>query len=486
MSNTPRDHRPASTDASIGHVLSDESPRRRRRRRSGAASASSKTEAKQPDSGSRTILAGLALAALLALTLLGPIMTFDATGPDGGTSLLRQAGYLAIAIFAALALEVEKDPKRLLIMTWPVVLALAWCWLSLTWAIEPFVAFRRIMLTTIVVFSAFALVQKLGYESTTAIIRWSLVIVLLVNYLTIYFSPELGIHQVEVAGDEGLTGDWRGLMAHKNAAGLVSALTVLYFTFNAQAVPKLVRIGVIAAGGVFLAFSSSKTSVGVCMAALVIGGLFLVYRFRYRAAAFAVLFGLTAAVAVVQNIYSDPFLRTIDDPEAFTGRTVIWASLWSYYNNNPLFGAGFGSFWNIGPAGPIYQYGRDWLLDVTQGHNGYLDLLVQIGPLGVGLVVFATIVVPLLQLLNSRNTQGQSGALFIATLIFLIGHNMTESSVFDRDSIGNVFWMLTLALLWTKVHVKSRSLRSSSNLLSWANQSEDAPSGRTGKPRRAR
>ncbi|HKX78262.1 MAG TPA: O-antigen ligase family protein [Novosphingobium sp.] len=416
------------------------------------------------------LLAQVTLVCLLALVLTGPIMTFDQVSVAGEGNLFRQLGYVAITIMAALSVRGERRFRRMAhAVPWPLVAALAFCWLSVVWSMVPEIALRRVILTTLVVWSVFVLVRGLGYERSLLVLRVSLVVTLIANFLAVKLDPSLGIHQFDLLGEDSLYQDWRGVMAHKNIAGLVCALAVLYFAFDAGKIPVLVRLSVIGAAGYFLFYSSSRTSIGVCIAALAVGFVFAKYKYKYRTFVSGFLIAAIAAGAVVQNVYSDPFLRTMHDPDAFSGRTLIWQGMWSFYTQHPLLGAGFGSFWNIGPSGYMSSYSIDWIRTVTQGHNGFFDLLVQIGPIGLALVLFATVVVPLAKVLHSREIQGQTGALLMALLVFMIGHNMTESSLFDRDSIGQVFFMLTLGLLWTAIETR-KSATTSSDLLVWANR----------------
>lgn len=416
----------------------------------------------------------LAFAALMLLTMLGPMMTYESTGASGAGNLIRQGGYLAIALLTVFAIHAETKLSRLDAIPWPMLLALGWCWISLFWAIEPSISLRRIILTTLVIWSLFALVRAMGVDRTLLLVRIALVLTLLANYVAVYFDPMVGIHMVEEPGDGGLMGDWRGYMAHKNMAGLITAMCVLFFLFHRGNMPRYIQLPVLAAAIFFLAMTSSRTSVAVCAAAAVMGLMFTRYNFRYRGLAFTVLLGLVIAAAVVQNVYQDPFLRTLNDPTAFTGRTVIWDALLRYYRDNPLLGSGYGSFWNVGPASPMNRYGTDWLINVQQAHNGFLDLLIQVGPVGLGLVVFATMVMPIIKLLTARQVEGSMGGLLFAVLVFCIGHNATETTLFDRDSIGQVFIILMIALLWTAASMRKSSSRAGgADMLRWANRDDD-------------
>ncbi|MDE8652297.1 O-antigen ligase family protein [Novosphingobium album (ex Liu et al. 2023)] len=447
--------------------------RRVRRQRKGSRSARTLVQPVADKPLIRPLLSELAFVGLLVLALTGPLMTFNETGSEGGFSALRQGGYLMIAALAAFAIRAERNLSRLLVIPWPLVAALAFCLLSVAWAIEPSIALRRVVLTSLVVWTTFALVNALGYDRSLFLVRAMLGVLLTANFLAVYGDPGLGIHPVDIMGDDGLQGDWRGIMAHKNAAGLISVLTIFYYVFDAAKIPIWIRGGVIAGAAFFLFNSASKTSLAVGVVALFLGLLFTRYKHAFRVRVLTILLGMLGMGAILQSVYANQLQWTLNDPGAFTGRTVIWQAMWAYHRDNPLLGSGFGSFWNIGPNSPIYHYGRGWVFNVTQAHNGYLDLLVQIGPIGLALVIFAVAINPLLRLLGSPQTEGQSGALIAATLVFCLGHNLTETTLFDRDSIGQVFLMLTLASLWT---LTRSSADTSRDLLAWANRQDvDAP-----------
>jgi len=114
-----------------------------------------------------------------------------------------------------------------------------------------------------------------------------------------------------------------------------------------------------------------------------------------------------------------------------------------------MFGAGYGSFWGIGPDGPVYDYAKGWLWELHEGHNGYLDLLATIGVPGLALVIIGTTIVPLGSLLLSQTANGARGALLVGLIFFAAVHNIGESTLFDRDSISWTFMLFAIALTST-------------------------------------
>lgn len=82
--------------------------------------------------------------------------------------------------------------------------------------------------------------------------------------------------------------------------------------------------------------------------------------------------------------------NTLGRESTFSGRTEIWAALISAASN-PIIGAGFESFWNS-PNVLIFQRTLNlahWYRPerYNEAHNGYLEVYVNLGWLGVCLIV---------------------------------------------------------------------------------------------------
>lgn len=418
---------------------------------------------------SRTGVVVFAFIAILTLTLLGPLMTIGFGGMSGEGNVPRQVAYLLSFGLAIFAIRPVTNPERLLVVPVPLGIALLWCWASLTWAVEPDIAFRRLILTTVIIWSVFILIRQLGYEKTIALTRFALVGILIANYLAVIIWPQYGIHQANEPFDRALVGNWRGTMLQKNLAGLTSALALLLFAFDARRISWIIRGIVIAASAFFLFKTSSKTSVGVCAGAIVFGLAYLYTTVRYRIAALTLLGVAAFAGALYVNAYEYMIFQVVGD-QTFTGRTLIWQALTKYSEDHPLLGSGYGSFWNIGPTSPIYQYSTSWVTGLATGHNGFLDILAQVGIPGFILVVTATVIWPAIRLFAT--SAGERGALVAAIFLFCVIHNMTESSLFDRDAIGEVFLMIAIALIATLNPPRAFAL----------NQSKSGRSRSSGKP----
>ncbi|WP_144037302.1 O-antigen ligase [Sphingomonas sp. TZW2008] len=401
------------------------------------------------------LAAQAAFVVLMILCLSGPWAAGEA---DPALAQLRQIGYLAVLATTIVALRPWRNPQALLVVPWPLLLSLGWCWFSLSWALYPGAGLRRLVLTTIVAWSLLALVREIAVSRLLNILHVLLALLLVANYFAVFLFPATGLDPDVY---EGVTNTWRGVMGQKNFVGFACAMTAIVFTIGAgfpawntpQGRPLLiVRIVVVLAAVNFLIQSQSKTSMGIGVFAILVGALFTYLatvkgQRRLAAPGWAwIAIVPFAIVCLGMAIDATPYLEMVSDPAAFTGRTQIWTGLIKAYVDQPLLGVGYGSLWDVGPDGPMKMYAEKWAGEVSQGHNGYLDMLVQVGAIGLLLILFATLVWPLQRLL--RGGDHPARVLGAAMLFFSLGHNFTESSLFDRDLQGQVFLMIAIALLW--------------------------------------
>jgi O-antigen ligase len=187
-------------------------------------------------------------------------------------------------------------------------------------------------------------------------------------------------------GLPGLT----GLFEHKVFAGvlaLIAIVLVLRHPFRRRGL----NAGAIVLAAAFLLLSDSRS-------ALVLAGLavplLLFFRLRRdgdggRQLSLALAFAtLALGAAVLLGI--EPLLGLLGRSADLTGRTPIWASALSLIDQRPWLGWGYGSI--FGPDGAMASLG----LAIGRGnwttphfHNDYLQLLVELGPLGPVLFIAA-------------------------------------------------------------------------------------------------
>lgn len=398
----------------------------------------------------QTVLA-VTLFALIQMAIAGPYLLIPASTSytAGDSNPMRQVIYLSIYGLVLYAVRFNERPRRMLALPLSLTLLVGYCFVTITWAIDPDTAVRRLILTTLIMLTIFTLVENMGFAQALAVIRVSLIFALVINYAMVIAVPSVGVHQAAELLDPELVGNWRGILVQKNFTGALCAITVLVFLFDAGRLSALLRGAVLLATLFFLYKTQSKTSIGLLVVSAGAGLAYRAYNPRYRALVIptlALLVGL--AVALIALFWAE-VTAPLADPRALTGRSQIWPVLIAFWQDHWLQGSGYGSFWNIGVASPVFQYTGDknWIREISSGHNGYIDFLAQTGLPGILLAVACVIVWPMGKLLASTTLDRRSGSLILSVLMFCWLHNGTESSLLDRDQIVQIFLMLGIAMV---------------------------------------
>ena len=113
------------------------------------------------------------------------------------------------------------------------------------------------------------------------------------------------------------------------------------------------------------------------------------------------------------------FTSVLGRDSTFTGRTEIWAKLVPVVKQGPILGCGFGGYWT-----PETRAN----LTVTQAHNGYLEVLMELGFVGLGLVsMFVLSCVRKAATVLVEDFDWSS--LCISYVLMALLHNSTEASI---------------------------------------------------------
>ena len=387
----------------------------------------------------------------VAFVGFSPILTGTYEGSaelaDTGDSLRQAVFAMTFALIAA-ATVLTSGWRALLKVPIAFVVLLLWCWASVTWAIDPAVSLRRVLFTTVVALSVVWSVNMLSVRQALSSLGWWLALIVLADWAVMPFVT-MAVHQSDGL-EPLLAGDWRGIHNHKNEAGALCVVATMMF--GEMALCGVSRITAPALAGLslgFLAMTASKTSIGFLFVAVVLGVVVdRSYRNpnlgRFLAAAgvcLAVLLGIEFAERTAE------VAAFFDDPASLTGRVQIWPMLLRYAANHLFLGSGYGSFWEIGDASPINNDGPHWLTKIAHAHNGYLDLLVQVGIVGLGFAIGGLVVRPLYRLSTQPLPVPRSRWLLATIIIFCLLHNLLESSLMDRSNIVWVFMLIAYTLL---------------------------------------
>lgn len=403
----------------------------------------------------------------------------DAAPTAGGTaSRLLWLGLLALGLAAVLwrsafAWLLARSLNPFLLAF--VVLAAA----SVAWSLDPPVTARRLIRVATIVAASIAFVLMAWHPRRfQGVLRPVITLVLGASLVFGMAWPELAIHQDPSAV---LAGAWHGLANHKNGLGDLACIGLLlwghaWLSREAHAVRALLGMSLAAA---CLVLSRSSTSLVATAFTL----LFLAFLLRSPAALrrampwLVALFvaALLAYTLVVLRVL--PGLHTLLSPigaitgkdMTFTGRTEIWDIMFEHIRLHPWLGTGYGAYWTgTGQSAPSFEFVVKLGFDPASAHNGYLDVLNELGAVGLAVLLayLVTFVWQALRLLPAHRTQA---ALFLALFMQQAVTNLAESRWFNPLSVDFAIMTLATAAL-ARALLEQRRLRTAA-----APQAQPAP-----------
>jgi len=183
-----------------------------------------------------------------------------------------------------------------------------------------------------------------------------------------------------------------GYFAGKNYLGECAAIGFL-LSLHEMSYPRWRRVlGIIGAvSATYLVFvSHSKTAFGLALVCPGLAGLMLITRRLTGISLAILLLAIPLSYDVLTSVshYGLGLLAyKLYGDATFSGRTIIWEFVQQEIARKPLLGWGYESFWLV-PGSPAAEAGG-WVAGMPNGHNGYYDLMLDLGYIGLGfLLVF--------------------------------------------------------------------------------------------------
>ena len=377
-------------------------------------------------------LAGLTLfmfaeAFLPRLLAPGPA---DVTGEAPESTLLRYLwlpfyGLVAIGLFLA----IDQAWRAALRAPWLILLALV-AMASAIWSIDPELSFRRGVALLATTMLGVYLAARFDWLSALRLLGAVWFLLMAASLIAGLVAPGFArMSEVHV-------GAWMGGWSEKNALGGHAARASFLLVFLAWRDPVYRRWWI---GGVLLALALvivSRSATALLGAGLGLGILFAAWWMLKgkRWSLVLVWSGVTILGLVVLAYITMPevVLGLLGKDETLTGRTDIWASLGEAIDKRPVLGYGYMAFWGL-DSEPRYWLGRavDW--NAPSGHNGWLDLAISLGVVGVAIYTI-DLVITLLRA-GRLSLSSPAGVFALGFLAQFMLFAMSESIIIAQNSI---------------------------------------------------
>lgn len=370
-------------------------------------------------------------------------------GPEGAAegSSLRQVVWGLIFLSAALVFVRQPSRLQQAIDALPsfFLLLLFYVSASFLWSSEPYVSFKRVVQVVGVVVLGASLVA--GGNGSYRIHR--------------LITPVLGVSMLLSIAATALFPDYafsdlgfRAFMATKNNFGQFAAYAVIFSVACLVLENKHKYFYAVLAfcgiGGLILSHSmTAAASLASVLALFLLRWL----RLNTNRAGWQALIGLglTGLVCLhlagiifgypsVEDVLEFIFRATGRDV-TLSGRTYLWELMLNQIQNHPWFGTGYGGFW-LGLEGMSGQiaYLVKWGYP-GQAHNGYLDILNELGVIGM-LLVIGFIVQHGINLVRLSAIDSRLAFFHGMLLVALLAMNVAEATILRTT---HLWWIVFVA-----------------------------------------
>jgi exopolysaccharide production protein ExoQ len=365
------------------------------------------------------------------------------TGSDGGSDPIAflVQNLVALATLVLLALR-WRTAAYLIGTNYGVWLLGALALLSPLWSDVPGLTLRRAIVAVTTGLFGLYLAVRFPVRRQLEILGWTLLLLQLLSVAAALLLPAYGVMH------ETHAGAWRGVFVQKNTLGRIASLGIVVFMLLAVDHRgwwrRIYLGGLLAAVGLVL-MSTSKT--GMLIAGLVCGlyaaGVLLRARRELAVVATGVLTVVMVTAGYALVAYSDRIFMLLGRDATLTGRTIVWYQGLAALERQPWLGYGYAAFWRgrNSPSSVLVRV-ADW--DVSNAHNGFLDLALELGLIGLAVFMLSWVFGLYRALHSLRITNSAAGLWPFTYLTFLIAWNVTESTLFRQNTI---FWALYVAAL---------------------------------------
>lgn len=320
--------------------------------------------------------------------------------------------------------------------------------LSVLWSDFTFVSFKRwTKIAGTIVVACVILSETQPLQAMESVLRRCAYVLIPLSLLLIKYFPAYGI-QYSNQGIRMAT----GVATQKNGLGVLCALSAFIliwviirdkrsgelFRSKFHTIADVLVIGI----ALFLLFGGgSGTSSATSILVFYVGIAFLLVLCIWKnltefVANHLKIFMVVGVVLFILYSYllSPIFSSLLSRDETLTGRTDIWRSVLEVAARKPILGTGYGGYWGL-------QGESDRHYGAVQSHNGYLDVYLQVGIVGLAalFMFFLEFCGNVRRELNHVLDWGMFGICFIPIMLL---YNYSEASFI----VANYMWTVTVFL----------------------------------------
>lgn len=313
---------------------------------------------------------------------------------------------------------------------WPLVALALLSAISTVWSEVPSLTIRRSIFLLGSTFIGIYLGERFSMEQLSRWLAQVLCMMMAVSVVLYCIDPSSVLDHITSDGA------WKGLTINKNTFGWYMAVAVVLLTLVRFRRFRWSRYVFLLTGFILLLLSRSVTSLVGCVLMISILPLWRAIRSGDKTRRFLFFFILMSICAGICFVWTEQALlfRVLGRDSTFTGRTNLWALVLSAITKRPLLGYGYGAFWSGMKNEALNIYIMSGWTPMG-AHNGYLELLLGVGILGVPCLLYLMVRSFRMAKDYIRSHEGWLSIWPMTYLALFAFHNLFESHLLETRSL---------------------------------------------------
>jgi O-antigen ligase len=365
-------------------------------------------------------------------------------------SAIDAAYFLALIVLGLRVLAGRRfAPGRWLRANPWVAVFLLYGFAAILWSDFPFIALKRwIKALGNPVMALVILTDRNPGQAFRIVMKRCAYLMLPLSLLFIKYFPEYGRAYSPWTGE----GYNQGITTQKNSLGFLAMSFGIFYAWDLwvwrrhgatarRRLDDLVSLGflVLSLGLLYMAHSSTSL-LGFAIGVAVVAGLgFPIIDQRYLGTWVVSAAVLAVLMEAMFDLY-DLALDLLGEDRTLTDRTKIWADCLEL-TDDPVIGVGYESFW-LGPRLEVLW--EKWPFGPLQAHNGYLEIYLDLG--GVGLVLLVAMLMAGFHAIKRELLRNPPlGRLKMAYFFVILAFNYAEASFKGVHPLLMLFYAIALA-----------------------------------------
>lgn len=364
----------------------------------------------------------------------------DPAGNGDGALWLRLMWLPAYAVIVGLVVRRRHVVLRLGWSILPIALLAMWAMLSTLWSVSPDVSLRRSLGLACTTAFALYIAARFSWRGLIQLIGGMAAVLALASLIAAAVAPSFAI--------QDNNGAWRGLWFEKNAMGGFmsrgACACLCAFVFGG---PRR-QVWLLAAGLCTALTILSSSTTAILTLGLGTGTIGLILLLR-RGPLLAVAGSGAAMASVASALVLATFVPGLvfdltGKDSTLTGRTQLWQAVVEQAAEQPLLGYGYAAFWTDASA-PSNEVRARVQWNARNADNGWLDMLVQLGGVGIGLLTWAFALYARRGV--STLLRAPEGLWFASSAVVFWTASLSESVLARSNDCAWIFFVATLGKL---------------------------------------